>query len=247
MRVLILGVGDAFSRVHYGSSCLIDTGRGYVGIDCPDPYHRVLHEASRAAGWRVTADHIDDYILTHLHADHCHGLETIGLSQWVARMRGQRHAPPRLHTSAYAADTLWRMLEPGMGTLIGTGRHMTLEDYFDVRVLDPASEASVGALTVRTRVTTHHVPTLGLLLTDGVRTFGWSSDTRYEQAHIDWLSAADVIVHETSPLPAHTPVEHLNDQPEPLRRRMRLIHMPDGYDATRSDIRPLTEGEVLEV
>lgn len=247
MRALITGVGDAFSRVHYGSSAVVECGRAYVAIDCPDPYHRVLHEACKASGWRITADAIDDYIVTHLHADHCHGLETVGLSQWVGRMKGSRQAPPRLHTSAAAAERLWQMLEPGMGTLIGTGRAMTLEDFFDVRILTPGETAKVGPLAVRTRVTTHHVPTLGLLLSDGRRTLGWSSDTRYEQAHIDWLAEADVIVHETSPLPAHCPVEHLNEQPASLRAKMRLVHAPDGFDTTRTDIPLLREGDVLEV
>lgn len=245
MRVLILGVGDAFSRLHYGSSAVVQTASGSVAIDCPDPYHRVLHEASRKAGVIASTDDIDDYIITHLHADHCHGLETVGLSQWVARMQGRRIAPPRLHTSAHAADRLWAMLEPGMGTLIGTGRPMTLDDFFDIRILSPDAEASVGPLRVRTRLTTHHVPTLGLRLTDGNRTLAWSSDTRFEQAHIDWLADADLIVHETSPLPAHTPVEHLNAQPQALRRKMRLVHAPDNFDPRATDIPLLAEGDLL--
>ncbi len=67
MRVLILGVGDAFTRAHVGSSALVEGPDGYLLIDCPDPVHRALHHASRRAGWDVDASRIHDVLITHLH------------------------------------------------------------------------------------------------------------------------------------------------------------------------------------
>ncbi len=73
MRVLILGVGDAFTKIHFGSSALVAGPDGYLLIDCPDLVHRAIHEANRRAGWDVDASKIHDVLITHLHGDHCNG------------------------------------------------------------------------------------------------------------------------------------------------------------------------------
>lgn len=106
---------------------------------------------------------------------------------------------------------------------------------------------TIAGLHVRCRLTTHPVPTVGLLITHGARTLGWSGDTSFERDHIDWLHDADVIVHEANDGPAHTMIEALNELPDDLRARMRLIHLPDDFDRSRTDIRPLDEGEVLDL
>lgn len=242
MRVLILGVGDAFTRRHFGSSALIEAPDGYVLIDCPDPVHRVLHEAGTRSGWTVGVSDIDDILLTHLHGDHCNGLESFGF----ARRLGAGSVRPRIHTSRPAADRLWERLAPAMdGTAADAPR--ALDDFFEVRHLEPEREASVAGLTVRCRFTRHPLPTIGLLVGDGRATLGWSSDTAFEQAHVDWLAEADLIVHESNLGSPHTPIETLNGLPEDLRGRIRLIHLPDDFDASTTDLKPLTEGEILEV
>lgn len=247
MRALILGVGDAFTELHYGSSAVIEAPKGYVLIDCPDPINRVLREARIKSGWPVRVGAIDDVILTHLHGDHCNGLESFGFLSYVLRKSGEREVPPRLHTTRDVADRLWDRLAPAMDYLIGVERPVRLDDYFDLRFLTPGQPAKIAGLTVRCRVTTHHIPTIGLLVSDGKRTLGWSGDTLFEQAHIDWLDEADLIVHETNVPPAHTPIGDLNALPDRVRAKTRLIHMVDDFDPSCTDMRPLEDGEVLEI
>jgi hypothetical protein len=93
----------------------------------------------------------------------------------------------------------------------------------------------------------HHVPTCALLIDVGGRTLGYSCDTAYDPGLIEWLSDADLIVHETNVGPAHTPYEHLAAQPADLRDRMRLIHYQDVFDTEASVITALREGERLVV
>lgn len=249
MKALILGVGDAFTSLHYGSSALLAAPRGLVLLDCPDPIHRVIREAASKARWDADPRSIDDVIITHMHADHVSGLESFGLNAWVQRRKGLRDTIPRLHTSRAAAQRIWQRLAPGMERLAGLRDPLTLEDYFDLRIIetDPSIEHHIAGLSVRARLTTHYIPTLGLLLSDGRSTLGWSGDTAFEQAHIDWLSQADLFVHDVSPPPAHTPIEDLQAQPAPVRRKMRLIHAPDDFDPDCTDIPLLEEGDVLEV
>lgn len=247
MRVLILGVSDAFSRRGFGSSALIEAPDGYVLVDCPDPIHRILHEATAQAGWSVDASQIDDVLLTHLHGDHCNGLEAFGFARTIARMRNPGPKLPRVFTNRPAAERLWERLAPAMELQTWLGRPARLEDYFELHPLDPDLEVEVSGLRVRCRMTGHPVPTCGFLISDGTWTLGWSGDTPFDGGLIDWLSEADLIVHESCEGPVHTPIASLNDLPREIRARIRLIHFPDDFDASGSDILPLRAGEVLTV
>jgi ribonuclease BN (tRNA processing enzyme) len=130
MRILIVGVGDAFTRKHFGSSALIETtaaggpSPSYVLIDCPDLIHRALHEATARARWTVDASNIHDIIITHLHGDHCNGLESFGFFRRITRVQnpGANTPKPRLHTSAPVAERLWQRLAPAMDAAMGGAR-----------------------------------------------------------------------------------------------------------------------------
>ncbi len=253
MHALVLGVGDAFTRRYFGSSALIQGPGGYVLLDCPDLVHRALYEATGRAGWTVEAATIDDILLTHLHGDHCNGLESFGFRHRIARQRQESTAQraavaPRLHTSRPAADRVWERLAPAMdGAKAGGRPARRLEDFFDLSVLDPDLPAWVAGLRIECRFTNHPIPTIGLIISDGKSALGWSSDTSFDEAHIQWLSRADVIVHECGSGPPHTSVDTMNALPDTLRAKIRLIHIPDDFDPTTTDLRPLEQGEVLEL
>ncbi len=245
MRVLILGVGDAFTRLHFGTSALLEGPGGFVLLDCPGLVHRALHEASARAGWKVDALDVDDILLTHLHGDHCNGLESFGFAHtYPPSGAAPSDSRPRIHTSRPVADRLWERLAPAMDEAT-SGAPRTLDDYFDVRILEPGTTATVAGLEVQCRFTQHSIPTIGLLISDGGGTLGWSGDTVFERAHIDWLSRADIIVHDSNRGHTHTSVETLNALPPALQRKIRLVHIFDDFDPSATQMRPLQEGEVL--
>jgi ribonuclease BN (tRNA processing enzyme) len=247
MRVLILGVGDAFTRLHFGSSALIEGPEGYVLLDCPDPIHRVLHEATTRAGWRVDASGIDDILLTHLHGDHCNGLESFGFARGILRAGVSADRPrPRIHTSRAAADRLWERLAPAMDGA-GSPTPRTLDTFYEIREIEPGTTTTVAGLQVRCRLTQHPLPTLGLLISDGPSTLGWSSDTPFDQGHVDWLSAADMIVHECNHPPMHTPLASLEGLPAEITAKLRLNHIPDDFDRSATTLKALQAGDVLEL
>jgi ribonuclease BN (tRNA processing enzyme) len=124
---------------------------------------------------------------------------------------------------------------------------MELRDYFEIVPLRWEEEHVLGPFRIRLRRTLHHVPTCAVRVQAAGRTFAYSSDTAFDPSLIDFLSSADLIVHETNFGPAHTPYEKLAELPEPLRRRMRLIHFPDEFDRASSAVVPLDEGEWLAV
>ena len=93
------------------------------------------------------------------------------------------------------------------------------------------------------RFTKHPIPAVGFVIKDKDRTLGWSGDTPFEQAHVDWLNQADLIVHESNVAPAHTPIESLNPLPPSVRAKMRLIHLQDDFNPKTTDIAILREGD----
>lgn len=248
MRALILGIGDAFTSRGFGTSAVLEGPGGFVLLDCPDLIHRAIREACETSGWKVDYNSIDDLVITHLHGDHVNGLESFGWARFVSRLRGANMVLPRVHTHPAAAGRMWERLAPAMDPpLTKGGRCSTIEDFFDLRVFEPGRPIHVAGLTVECRYTIHPVPTIGLKVSDGRRTLGWSGDTCFEPAHIDWLSNADLIVHEANLGPAHTQIELLNALPAAIRRKMRITHVVDEFDTTTTDIPVLQEGEVLDL
>lgn len=243
MRMLIIGTGDAFSSERYGSCAVLEAPRGQVLIDCPDSVNHALRDARSSSGWNLDAHTIHDIIVTHLHGDHCNGLETVGFMRWLAHR--QHGAPlPRLHCWGPVANRLWERLAPAMDQ----GGRATLRDYFEVHTLDPDKESDIAGLRVTCSPTAHPVPTVALRFRTPTATLAWSSDTPFDPELIAWLERdASVIVHETSPPPTHTPIEPLNALPASVRSRMRLIHMPDGFDPACTDIACLKQGEIVAI
>ncbi len=133
------------------------------------------------------------------------------------------------------------------GALGALMRQVVNDPAPELHVLRPDVPSRIAGLEVESRLTGHPVPTTALRFSGGGRRFGWSSDTPWDPSLVDWLSGCHLVVHETSPAPAHTPVEHLNRLPDELRRRMRLMHVPDDFDPASSDIPVLRQGEVLTV
>lgn len=240
LRVLVLGVGDAFSARHYSTCLALEAEERWLLVDCPHPIRKMMREASLRSGVALDLDRIEAVALTHLHADHASGLEGLGFfSHFVLGRRAQVAAHPAV------ARRLWDgHLAAGMEQLQGERRG--LEDYFELVALDESRAIRIGPFAVECRPTRHHVPTTAFRIRAGGRCLGYSADTGFDPGLIEWLAEADLVVHETG-LGIHTPAERLAALAPDLRRKMRLAHYPDHLELDRAGIEPLTEGLHLEV
>jgi ribonuclease BN (tRNA processing enzyme) len=242
-RIVPLGVGDAFSALHYSTCVALEAADSLVLIDCPHPIQKMMREARLAS---IDPKRISAVILTHLHADHCSGIE--GLGYWTFFYQ-KRKLPLFLHADVLrdlwhghlAAGMSHLMPSPGAPTI-----DMKLEDYFELHLLDENAAIECGPFSIESKKTIHHVPTTALRIRAEGRVLGHSADTAFDQSLIDWLAEADLVVHETN-YGVHTPYEKLAALPPELRAKMKLIHYPDDFDLAASNIEPLQQGRVYVV
>jgi len=241
MQVTALGVGDAFSARWY-STCLLVTYAGKrLLIDCPHPIRKVLAESAPG----VDLPDLDGVVLTHLHGDHCSGLEGLGFFGHFVLQR-----PVPLLVWPGVSNRLWETLAPGMDCLKPAPGSppvpMALSDYFTLHPLSLREPLRFGPFSIEARPTHHHVPTTALRITAGGRTLGYSADTSFDPALIDWLAPSDLIIHETN-LGTHTPLSELVSLPAPIRDRLALVHYPDFFDVEQCPLRCLRQGETVTV
>lgn len=244
--VLPLGTGNFFSTQRYCSSLLLMTASSRVLIDCPDPLYRMCADAARASGLEVDPATFDHIIITHIHGDHCNGLEGFG---FFRKFVAERKVRPTLHTTPAVAEVLWNKLSPAMGESIesdGTKTRFELSEYFDLKVFDFGESFETGDIQFETRRTRHSVPSVALLATHGGRCFGYSCDTSFDPELIAFLESADLIFHETDYGDMHTPLEKLEQLPPDLRAKMRLIHLGDEFTASKR-IEAAREGKLYKV
>jgi len=241
IKVTALGVGDAFSARYY-SSCLLVQADGYtILVDCPHPIRKILQESAPG----VDIPDIDAVVLTHLHADHCSGLEPFAFFCHFVLGR-----PAALVAHPVVLRRLWSdCLAAGMDQLIGADgklQRKTFEHYFAATHLDLGAPVHVGPFEISCRMTKHHIPTTALRLRVGDRSLGYSADTSFDPSLIAWLAEADLVIHETN-LGTHTPYGELRGLPEATREKLRLIHYTDFFDLETSEITPMVQGEPIEI
>ena len=90
VRLIPLGVGEAFTARHYTTCLALGVDDDWILIDCPHPVRKMLREGSTAAGIPLDLDRISAVAVSHLHADHCCGLEDFGYYSLFALGRRAR-------------------------------------------------------------------------------------------------------------------------------------------------------------
>jgi ribonuclease BN (tRNA processing enzyme) len=245
LRFVCLGTGDAFSARWYSSSLAIEAEGVWLLFDCPHPIRKILREAGESAGVPLDIDRFAAVALSHLHADHASGLEGWAFfSKFVLNRRAVVLTHPEV------AEPLWGHLSASMGPILSAPGGQTVanerDDYFEIHSLDETAPVQFGPFSIECRRTLHHIPTFAMRIHAAGRTLALSADTSFDPELIAWLSAADLIVHETN-VGIHTPYERLAALPAELRQKMRLTHYPDDFDTAGSVIEPLEQGQLYTV
>jgi ribonuclease BN (tRNA processing enzyme) len=245
-QLICLGVGDAFSEVYYHTSFLLLAGESRLQIDCPEPIRKILRESTAAAGVPTRLEDVDDFLITHLHADHCSAFETV-----CHYKRHRQGVLPHLHVSPEVMDVIWdQRLRAAMGHTrdmrTGQWRDNALSDFCVPHTLAHGAENQIGPFRIEIRQTQHIIPTVGVIARVGDASVGYACDTIFDLDHIAWLSSCDMIIHEWNTGP-HTSLEDLMSLPEEIRAKLRLVHYPDDFDTASSPIPCLRQGGLYTI
>jgi ribonuclease BN (tRNA processing enzyme) len=222
LSVTMLGVGNAFTTRSFHTSFVMEGGGAPVLVDCPSPIGRMLREA----GMGLKFADLEHVVITHIHVDHIGGLEEF--------LYGRRYVEncavrPHLYTLEENIGPLWdRRLALSFGdtfdaTKAGTG----LEDLFEVHAIVPGEPMTIGGMEFEFRRTGHSIPTVGFVARAGGSCIGYSADATFDPELVAFLAQADLFFHEGGDGAAHTPLESLAQLPADVRRRMRVVHLPD--------------------
>ncbi|MBI3326282.1 MAG: cyclic nucleotide-binding domain-containing protein [Nitrospinae bacterium] len=177
--------------------------------------------------------------LTHIHADHDGGLVE-------KLLNGGR-------TTVIASDPVFRTFVEKARLI--TAHDFKREGLIHHVAANPGAPVTIEiggeTATLETRWNLHSIPTNGFKLSFGGRTFGYSADTQYDPSLLtrlreqgklseafyhdlmyffwttDGRPKVDLLYHEAGIPPIHTDKEKLQALPEPLKARMRLVHIAD--------------------
>lgn len=269
--LLPIGVGDAFTKdLEKGNTgFVIISGEQRLLVDCPAYLGALMKKASRKSGFDMSLEDITDVIITHLHEDHINGLAELGHHMYFAKKFEKEYREkggiperikslkkPVLHSSLCNLAGIWRKkLQGSMGQLLvdaekNSYKRMMFQDYFVINHLSFNKPNRIGNLEIEIRETKHHIPNFALKIKYKEKVLGISSDTAYDERLIDWLSSADMILHEINFGAAHTPYEKLfayvSSKPE-LKDIIYLYHLSDLIDTEQIQLKILEQGGLYEI
>lgn len=249
LELFFLGVGSAFTKKYFQNNLLLVKGDDHLLIDCGTLCPLSLHEL----GSSIT--NIENFLITHSHADHVGGLEEAALMGRY--MKGQK---PNMVIPKKYQKSLWKYSLKG-GSAYGENRHgwMGFEDYFNVlrpKKLKGASREThhykLGDIDLKI-FRTNHVPdrapswkqahlSYGVLIDNRIL---FTADTKMDRALLDDFSKEyhlEYIFHDCQLFTGgvHASYQELKELPDDLRSKMFLCHYGDSLD----NFDPLADGFV---
>lgn len=256
LSLTFIGVGSAFSKKFYQNNLLVVKGGVHVLVDCGSR----TPEALNRLGLSVTK--IENYLITHSHADHIGGLEEV--------MLGNRYGPgkkPRLIATKRLSKIVWDMSLRGGSAYneIHNGKPLEMADFWNFLVPTRMPKAprelcelELDGLKLRLFRTMHipdsapdwrsSFPSYGLIFDDRVL---FTSDTRYDPQMVAELDAEygfEAIFHDCQLFTGgvHASLEELAGLDRRIRAKTRLMHYGDAVESFADRIEELGFAGIAE-
>ncbi len=182
MELIVLGAhgtwpsaGGATSGLlvrHQGHNLVLDLGTGTVAK---------LQE-------HVELFDVDSVLISHSHPDHVTDLYTYLMARLFTPER-----PPKI--PLYLAPKVLERFSP---LLADDSGDLQVAGAFDVSVVEPGTDISVGPFRITTAPMRHTVPTMGVRVEAGGATIAYSADTGPTEELVTLADGCDVLVGEAS-------------------------------------------------
>lgn len=229
----MLGTGSAFSKLYYNNNALLSDGTFTLLIDCGVTAPHALHHLG------MSFNDIDAVFITHIHADHVGGLEELAFKTKFTYKRKMI-----LYITEELAHNLWE--HSLKGGLYQEGEISSLEDVFDVRLLQPLKPHSITEHLTVELLPTKHIPgkpSYSLYMNESIF---YSSDMTFDPSlllHLVQERGCRTIFHEcqlSGPGEVHTTLQELLTLPEEIQRNIYLMHYGDEKDEYLTKIGDMT-------
>jgi L-ascorbate metabolism protein UlaG (beta-lactamase superfamily) len=240
LSLYFVGCGSAFAKTLNQNNLVIAKGNDHLIIDCGSRCSQALHDAGGSIA------QIQNYLITHSHADHVGGLEEVQLfGRYVLQKK-----PTMVVTRAYE-KILWEQSLRG-GSELSEKEPMGFQDLWNV--IRPARlkgypretfEANVGGINIKMPRTMHFPDSAkswrgcawscAVIIDDRIL---FTSDTRFDPELLesfDEMFNFEVIFHDCQLFTGgvHASIDELCTLPESLRSRIVLMHYGDNWQNFR--------------
>ena len=239
LSVLPLGVGDAFSALHHPACFLVSRyqnpawDNNLILIDVPQSIRKMMRDADDGRFHGLDLGRVDTLILTHLHADHAAGLETIAAFFKFALGRKLR---------LLALPEVIEGIPPFLHALKDVG---TMEDFFEVHELDVYPDPNILQVAgtefkIEAYRTQHSVATSALRIHAHDETFAYSCDTVFDETLWEWLWGAHIGPKEVTYKDGSKSL--FFGEGGPVVQQRRLVCHEVGYGEVHTNLDDLKKG-----
>jgi ribonuclease BN (tRNA processing enzyme) len=224
LRVLVVAAGNSHNAQHASTFVLCENSGQIIGIECPHPAHHLIATAATPHGLHIGAPDVDAWYISHIHADHASGLESVAFHRWyVQNTYTQVIAHPDVAGPLAEIHDLSAL---GSQTdLEGDPQPLDVADVYRADCPTPERPVVSGPFTVEIFPAVHVVPTFAVRVSAGGRSFAYSADTVLNVPLLHWLAEATMFAHDSSGGPIHADVAQLSDHLSAEdRARCLLLH-----------------------
>lgn len=230
MKFTFVGTGSAFTMKNYHANTMITRNDKNLLIDAGSDIRFSLRDVG------LSYKNISAVYLTHLHGDHCGGLEYLAFTTYFDPSVKEKIT---LIGNNELIRELWNnSLRGGLKSV--QGKRTVLDDYFDVQMIKKNGKFFWEDIEFHIVQSVHVideysiVPSFGLMMKDPDtnKTIYYTGDTQYCPNQImDFYKSSDLIIHDCESLPfksgVHASFMDLVNLPTEIKKKMMLHHYQD--------------------